>query len=225
MSKIFLKNCVTLKWKVQAKWQRHVTSSKFNLHSSFSEFIIVQSSKHTTRCLQQRTLWYEEKSTWHLVSESFRFHNFVLKTLTQLPLSLPDCTILTTLCLFRSFTHSLLKSITMRRCFRLLSSTSACLLLNKVERFVWKLLTGSTEAEHWGDMEAVIGLLLMLLGVSHGEMLNFLIWRSWWKLLYFIHTQMPYVEKIDWVMRQMVNLNLNHSDFMLLHQNYKSFNI
>ena len=136
-------------------------------------------------CRAQRTqqdVLYEEKSTWQADDILFlRFLVFitfqVMTTLTQLPLSPADCTILTTPSLGRVVTPSYSKSITMRRHFRLLSLRSACLVLNKVERFVWKLLTGSTEAEHWGDMEAVIGLLLRLLGVSRDETLNFLISR------------------------------------------------
>ncbi|XP_078025429.1 uncharacterized protein LOC144463804 isoform X1 [Epinephelus lanceolatus] len=66
------------------------------------------------------------------------------------------------------FTHSPLRWITDRTHFRLLSEGYTCLLSGEVDKFVLKPVTGSTEAEHTGDMKAVVGLLLMLLRVCHG---------------------------------------------------------
>ena len=121
-------------WKVKAKWQKHVTSSKFNLHSSFNKLIIVQRSKDTTRCF----IWgvINLASGWHFVCEIFSVHNLVSND--HINSASSDCTILTTPCLGRVVTPSYPKSITMRGYFRLLSLRLACLLLNKVERFVWK---------------------------------------------------------------------------------------
>ena len=76
-------------------------------------------------------------------------------------------------CTWPEFSHIPLRGAPLLRTyFRPFSGRCACLSLEEGKKFVWKLLTGSTEAEHWGDMKVVFGLLLMLLGVSHGETMN-----------------------------------------------------